>query len=116
MTLRRVSSLDDDLITEEVAAEPVVRVAEADLPTQSGTFRIAVFQVQGSPTEIVALLHGDHERVDAPVVRLHSECLTGDVLGSLRCDCGEQLEAALELLSIEGCGILLYLRQEGRGI
>lgn len=114
MSLQHTHCLDDAIVTEEVPVSPVVRIAEAALPTQSGNFRVAVFQVEGA--EIVALLHGDLETADSPVVRLHSECLTGDVLGSLRCDCGEQLEAALEHISHERCGILLYLRQEGRGI
>jgi GTP cyclohydrolase II len=114
MSVHNRSPLDDDIVTEEVPVNPVVQIAEAALPTQSGSFRVAVFQVEGA--EIVALLHGDHTAADTPVVRLHSECLTGDVLGSLRCDCGEQLQAALEQIAREQYGILLYLRQEGRGI
>jgi GTP cyclohydrolase II len=67
-------------------------------------------------TEPVALIHGDVSAVDVPLVRVHSECWTGDVLGSLRCDCGEQLGRALTAITAEGAGILIYLRQEGRGI
>jgi GTP cyclohydrolase II len=100
-------------------AEPALAVAlqaEAALPTRSGIFDIAVFEVEGSPGEIVALTHGRLSDTPVPLVRLHSECLTGDVLGSLRCDCGEQLNAALDLIAREPAGVLLYLPQEGRGI
>jgi GTP cyclohydrolase II len=107
---------EEDIIVEEVVSNGVVRVAEATLPTRDGKFRIAAFHVGRTPTEVVALLHGDDASPEVPVVRLHSECLTGDVLGSLRCDCGEQLDAALEQITHAGRGILLYLRQEGRGI
>jgi GTP cyclohydrolase II len=95
-------------------AEDVTLVAEAGLPTRYGELRIAVFEVAGVPTEIVAILRGEGD--SPPLVRLHSECLTGDSFGSLRCDCGEQLEAALEQIAAAPRGILLYLRQEGRGI
>ena len=94
----------------------VTQLALATLPTRFGQFRIGVFQVQGAPGEFVALLHGELAGALAPLVRLHSECLTGDVLGSLRCDCGEQLEASLELIAEAETGVLLYLPQEGRGI
>jgi GTP cyclohydrolase II len=93
----------------------VARLAEADLPTRHGTFRIAVFQVDGAPLEATALFAGTDDG-SPPLVRLHSECLTGDSLGSLKCDCGEQLDAALDLISRAPFGILFYLRQEGRGI
>ena len=90
-------------------------LAEATLPTMFGAFRIAVFRVDGNPAEVVALTHGT--LTPGPIlVRLHSECLTGESLGSLRCDCREQLEASLERIAGSGQGILLYLRQEGRGI
>ncbi|HEX8967702.1 MAG TPA: GTP cyclohydrolase II [Chloroflexota bacterium] len=91
-------------------------LAEASLPTRSGTFNVGVFEVAGSPGEIAALMRGPLDGEVVPLVRLHSECLTGDVLGSLRCDCGQQLEAALELIAREPSGVLLYLPQEGRGI
>jgi GTP cyclohydrolase II len=105
----------EETVVEEVVIGPVECVAEAWLPTRSGTFRIAAFLVGGMPTEIVALRYTDGNG-DVPLVRLHSECLTGDALGSLRCDCGEQLEASLEQIAEAGSGTLLYLRQEGRGI
>ncbi|PZS00029.1 MAG: GTP cyclohydrolase II [Chloroflexi bacterium] len=96
-------------------SDDVVRVAEAALPTRFGQFRTVVFRVRGHSTEIAALLHDEGTKA-APLVRLHSECLTGDTFGSLRCDCGEQLDAALQLVAETRHGILLYLRQEGRGI
>jgi GTP cyclohydrolase II len=93
----------------------VTRQAEAKLATRFGAFTIAVFNVEGAPGEVAALMRGSlHDSI--PLVRLHSECLTGDVLGSLRCDCGEQLDAALELIAQATAGVLLYLPQEGRGI
>jgi GTP cyclohydrolase II len=96
---------------------PVVRrQAEATLATRFGDFTIAVFTVEDSPGEVAALTRGSLHGDSVPLVRLHSECLTGDVLGSLRCDCGEQLNAALELIAQAPAGVLLYLPQEGRGI
>jgi GTP cyclohydrolase II len=97
-------------------ADPVKQLARAALPTRFGEFEIRVFDVEDTPGEAVALIHGSLERDPPPLVRLHSECITGDVLGSLRCDCGEQLNASLALIAQEDAGVLLYLRQEGRGI
>jgi len=94
----------------------VLRQAEATLATRYGDFNIAVFTVEGAPGEVAALTRGPLHDDSPPLVRLHSECLTGDVLGSLRCDCGEQLDAALELIAQAPAGVLLYLPQEGRGI
>lgn len=94
----------------------VVRLAEATLPSRFGHFRIAVYAVDGTPGESVALIQGKVRGVGPVLVRLHSECLTGDALGSLRCDCGEQLDAALSRIGKAGQGVLLYLPQEGRGI
>jgi GTP cyclohydrolase II len=74
------------------------------------------YAVAGVTTEFVCLSLGDLAQGPPPLVRLHSECLTGDVLGSLRCDCGQQLDGSLEMLATEGRGLLMYLRQEGRGI
>jgi GTP cyclohydrolase II len=97
---------------------PVVTLqAEATLPTRFGAFTITVFHVEGAPGEIAALWRGPlHDEATPPLVRLHSECLTGDVLGSLRCDCGQQLDAALQLIAQAPAGVVLYLPQEGRGI
>ncbi len=90
--------------------------AESQLPTRFGTFRMQVFSSDNDSKEHVALSLGQWSPDDAVLCRLHSECLTGDVLGSLRCDCGQQLEAALSRIAAAGQGVLLYLRQEGRGI
>ncbi len=94
---------------------PIHRVAEAVLPTRYGAFRMRVY---GTSTgkEQVALTIGRIDGEDPVLVRLHSECLTSDLFGSCRCDCGEQLEDSLHILQEQGRGILLYLRQEGRGI
>ncbi len=94
----------------------VTLLAQAALPTRFGEFNAAVFEVNGTPGEAMALIRGRLDGDEPPLVRLHSECLTGDVLGSLRCDCGQQLEAALALIAEASSGVLLYLRQEGRGI
>lgn len=94
----------------------VSQLAHASLPTRFGVYQIAVFGVDGGASEIVALIHGEPNGAAAPLVRLHSECLTGEALASLRCDCGDQLEMALERIAQAEGGVLLYLRQEGRGI
>ena len=94
----------------------VKRVAEADLPTRHGDFRIVAFENQLDHQEHVALVKGDVANRSDVLVRMHSECLTGDTFHSLRCDCGEQLAAALHRIEQEGTGVVVYLRQEGRGI
>ena len=95
------------------------QLASADFPTRWGQFRIFGFRLEpvedGKPEEAVALVMGDVHSAP-PLVRVHSQCLTGDVFGSLRCDCREQLEMALSLIAGEGAGILIYEQQEGRGI
>jgi len=91
-------------------------VAVADLPTRSGRFRIVAFWNNRDAKEHVALVHGDVVGASSVPVRLHSECLTGDVMGSLRCDCRDQLVEGLAALRRHERGVLLYLRQEGRGI
>ncbi len=98
------------------AALRVDPVADASLPTRHGKFRAMAFAVEDDPAEVLALVFGSAAEGLLPLVRLHSECLTGDALGSLRCDCGEQLDASLRLIAEAGFGVLLYLRQEGRGI
>lgn len=90
--------------------------AESVLPTRLGSFRVQVFHDSDDGKDHVALSMGQWSEQQVVLCRLHSECLTGDVLGSLRCDCGEQLQTALMRIAAEGCGVLLYLRQEGRGI
>ena len=90
--------------------------ADAKLPTRHGQFRIRVFHDDITGLDHVALTRGEMSGPDPVLVRLHSECLTGDALGSKRCDCGPQLDAALKAIDEHGWGCLLYLRQEGRGI
>ena len=90
--------------------------ADAQLPTEYGNFRIRVFHEEETGLDHVALLLGDMGGPDPVLVRVHSECLTGDAFGSLRCDCGPQLQTALRMIQEVGWGCLVYLRQEGRGI
>ena len=90
--------------------------ADARLPTEHGDFRIRVFHEEETGLDHVALLLGDMSGPDPVLVRVHSECLTGDAFSSLRCDCGPQLEAAMKMIQEVGWGCLVYLRQEGRGI
>src|SRR5882757_5705220 len=97
-------------------AAPPQNVAQAELPTRSGRFTIYGFKGLGPQDEAVALVRGKLNGKTAPLVRVHSQCLTGDVLGSLRCDCRAQLELSLKKISKAPSGILLYLPQEGRGI
>ncbi len=91
-------------------------IAEAELPTKYGRFRIYGFRGDGPQEEAVALVRGKLKGSTAPLVRVHSQCLTGDVLHSLRCDCRAQLELSLKKIGNAPAGILLYLPQEGRGI
>jgi 3,4-dihydroxy 2-butanone 4-phosphate synthase/GTP cyclohydrolase II len=106
-----------DLITFRMRREKLVRrVAEVTLPTHRGTFRAILYQSHVGHEQHVALTLGDITPVDEVLVRVHSECLTGDVFGSLRCDCGPQMERALAIIAAEGRGVFLYMRQEGRGI
>lgn len=96
--------------------ESARQVAEAALPSRFGIFTIYGFEGNGPLEEAVALVHGDVRGRSVPLVRVHSQCLTGDVLASLRCDCRAQLELSLKKISKAPSGILLYLPQEGRGI
>ncbi len=108
-----------DLIGYRMARERLVeRIASAKLPTEFGEFTVHGYRARLDQTEAehAALTIGDVTTREPVLVRVHSECLTGDVFGSLRCDCGEQMAAALERIAAEGRGVLLYLRQEGRGI
>ena len=95
------------------------QVASTELPTRWGVFRALGFERgkpgRHSPESALVLLRGDLS-LQAPLVRIHSQCITGDVLRSLRCDCGEQLELAMDAIAAEGCGLLIYEQQEGRGI
>ena len=95
----------------------VERLVEAELPTRYGRGRILGYRVKNEPgNEPIAVVMGDLASVPAPLVRMHSSCFTGDLLESLRCDCGDQLHLALEMIGREGVGALIYLPQEGRGI
>ncbi len=95
----------------------VKRIAEAALPTEFGNFQAVVFESILDSEQHLALVYGDIESTPNVLVRVHSECLTGDVLGSLRCDCGPQLQAAMMKIAAEGAGVVVYLRgHEGRGI
>lgn len=102
-----------------VSSSSAKQIASADFPTRWGQFRIHGFRLESEPgakpEEAVALVMGDVHS-SPPLVRIHSQCLTGDVFGSLRCDCRQQLELALALIASEGAGVLIYEQQEGRGI
>ena len=106
-----------DLIEYRRRKEKLVeRVARAKLPTKWGKFDIALYRDKLTGEEHIALIKGDVEGKKNVLVRVHSECFTGDLLGSLRCDCGDQLHSAMKQIEKEGLGVLLYMRQEGRGI
>jgi len=106
-----------DLISYRRRTEKLVRcVGSAKLPTRYGEFQAVAYESILDHKGHIALVKGDLHSVEAPLVRVHSECLTGDVFGSTRCDCGEQLAKALHMIAAEGVGVLLYMRQEGRGI
>ena len=106
-----------DLIAYRLKEESIVEQGEeVDMPTQYGHFRLIPFRQKSNGLEHIALIKGDI-RTDEPVlVRVHSSCATGDIFGSMRCDCGEQLHEALRMIEKEGRGALIYLNQEGRGI
>jgi 3,4-dihydroxy 2-butanone 4-phosphate synthase/GTP cyclohydrolase II len=106
-----------DLIRHRMRTERLVRkITEANLPTGYGAFRIHAYESGVDGEHHLALVMGEWKPEEAVLVRVHSQCLTGDIFSSSRCDCGDQLHRALEMISAEGRGILLYLRQEGRGI
>ncbi len=94
----------------------IQRVAEARLPTRHGVFKVIAYKSAVDPDEHLALVMGNILPTEPVLVRVHSQCTTGDVFGSLRCDCGEQMEMALKAIAREGKGVFLYMRQEGRGI
>ena len=106
-----------DLIQYRMCHERLVRkIAEANLPTEYGNFRIHAYESLVDHQHHVALVMGEVKPEDKVLVRVHSQCLTGDIFASSRCDCGSQLHKALEMIGQAGQGVLLYLRQEGRGI
>jgi GTP cyclohydrolase II len=94
----------------------VHRYAEAFVPTDYGRMQVVVYHEDGTPHEHCAILHGDVRGKDNVLIRVHSECFTGEVLHSLKCDCREQLDYAMRAIAREDAGIVIYLRQEGRGI
>jgi 3,4-dihydroxy 2-butanone 4-phosphate synthase / GTP cyclohydrolase II len=105
------------LVAYRLSRERLVRrMANVHLPTPFGDFRLISYENTLDEREHLALVKGDVEGRDGIMVRMHSECLTGDIFGSMRCDCGEQLHAAMERIEAEGAGAIVYLRQEGRGI
>jgi 3,4-dihydroxy 2-butanone 4-phosphate synthase/GTP cyclohydrolase II len=107
----------EQLIRHRRQREKLVhRIAEADLPTKWGRFRVIAYGVKYETQQPLVLVMGQPADVAAPLVRLHSSCFTGDLLDSLRCDCGDQLHMALDMIGREGAGVLVYLPQEGRGI
>ena len=106
-----------DLIQYRLRKETLVRrAATAVMPTAVGEFKTIVYENDIDHVDHIALVRGDLAGDEPVLVRVHSECLTGDAFGSIRCDCGEQLQGALEMIAEEGRGVLLYMRQEGRGI
>jgi 3,4-dihydroxy 2-butanone 4-phosphate synthase/GTP cyclohydrolase II len=106
-----------DLIAYRRRTEKLIhRVAEATLPTKFGEFRAIAYKSDIDPDEHLALVMGEIKGKTPLLVRVHSECLTGDVFGSKRCDCGDQLQIAMKSIAEEGEGVILYMRQEGRGI
>ena len=111
-----IISIEQLIAHRRVNEKLVSRAAEACVPTRYGQFQVLVYDVQFESQQPIALMMGDPTVHTAPLVRIHSSCFTGDLLHSLRCDCGEQFHMALEMISREGTGVLVYLPQEGRGI
>ena len=107
----------EELIRYRRRSEKIVEcIAESDLPTKYGAGSIRVYRVHYENDEPIAIILGDISKKEAPLVRLHSSCFTGDLIGSLRCDCGDQLHLAMRKMQDDGGGVLVYLPQEGRGI
>lgn len=109
-------SIADLIAYRKQQEQTVIRISQAHMPTKYGTFEMISYVDPRTGEDHVALVKGENFTGKAPLVRVHSECLTGDAFGSLRCDCGDQLGRALSQIEAEGEGILVYLRQEGRGI
>lgn len=107
----------EDLIKYRKKTDKLIKeAAEAKLPTKFGDFNLKVFKTEVDNREHIAIIKGDIKGKENVLVRVHSQCLTGDIFGSLRCDCGEQLAKALQMIEDQGEGVVLYMRQEGRGI
>ena len=106
-----------DLISYRLKRETIVeRGEEVDMPTQYGHFKLIPFRQINTDVEHIALIKGTWEPDEPVLVRVHSSCMTGDIFGSMRCDCGEQLHLAMQMIDKEGKGVVLYMSQEGRGI
>jgi 3,4-dihydroxy 2-butanone 4-phosphate synthase/GTP cyclohydrolase II len=106
-----------DLIEYRIKIDSLVEeVVRVDMPTKYGHFKLVAFREKNSTNEHLALLKGEWQKDEPVLVRVHSSCFTGDILGSLRCDCGEQLQKAMQQVEKEGKGAILYMNQEGRGI
>jgi len=101
--------------TSSAPCPPIERVADANLPTEFGLFRIVGFKDHATGEEVVALAKGSIDPSRPTLVRIHSQCLTGDVFHSIKCDCGRQLVQAMRMIEEEGCGVIVYQQQEGRG-
>ena len=106
-----------DLIEYRIKRDSLIdEVVAVDMPTKYGSFKLLAFSEKHSSNEHLALIKGEWQKDEPVMVRVHSSCFTGDILGSLRCDCGEQLHAAMKMVEKEGKGAILYMNQEGRGI
>lgn len=108
-----IKDLIEYRLKQDSLIEEVVRV---DMPTQYGFFKLVAFKEKNTQNEHLALIKGEWEKDEPVLTRVHSSCFTGDILGSFRCDCGEQLHKAMKMVEAEGKGIILYMNQEGRGI
>jgi 3,4-dihydroxy 2-butanone 4-phosphate synthase/GTP cyclohydrolase II len=111
-----IISIEELIRYRRVREKLVYRITEARLPTRHGEFKLIFYGVKYERQQPFVLVMGEPDKGPVPLVRLHSACFTGDVLSSLRCDCGDQLNMALEMIAGEGAGVLVYLPQEGRGI
>ena len=113
LKLISIKELIEYRLKSDTLIEEIVRV---EMPTKYGDFKLVAFSEKGTPNEHLALIKGTWEKGEPILVRVHSSCFTGDILGSLRCDCGEQLHCAMTMVEKEGRGAILYMNQEGRGI
>ena len=106
-----------DMIAYRLQKESIIEVGEeVDMPTEYGHFRLIPFRQNSNGLEHMALIKGEWKEDEPVLVRVHSSCMTGDILGSMRCDCGEQLHKAMQAIEKEGKGVVIYMQQEGRGI
>jgi 3,4-dihydroxy 2-butanone 4-phosphate synthase / GTP cyclohydrolase II len=106
-----------DLIEYRLKTDSLIEeIVRVDMPTKYGHFKLVAFKEKNTSNEHLALIKGEWKKEEPVLVRVHSSCFTGDILGSLRCDCGEQLHKAMQLVEAKGAGVILYMNQEGRGI